>query len=37
MQKIVGQLVITVLFAWYLYQSNLGTEIYIPFTKRYDN
>ena len=33
MQKIVGQLVITVLFAWYLYQSNLGTEIYIPFTK----
>ena len=33
MQKIVGQLVITVLFAWYLYQSNLGTEIYIPLQK----
>lgn len=33
MQKIIGQLVITALFAWYLYQSNLGTAIYIPFTR----
>lgn len=33
MQKIIGQLVITAIFAYYLYQSNFGTEIYIPFTK----
>ncbi len=33
MQKIIGQLVITGVFAYYLYQSNFGTEIYIPFTK----
>lgn len=33
MQKIVGQLVITALFAWYLYQAKIGTAIYIPFTK----
>lgn len=33
MQKIAGQLVITALFAWYLYQANIGTAIYVPFTK----
>ncbi len=33
MEKIIGQLAITALFAWYLYQANIGTEIYLPFTK----
>lgn len=33
MQKIVGQLVITGLFAWYLLRSGVGTEILVPFTK----
>ncbi len=33
MQKIVGQLLITALFAWYLMYSGIGTEILVPFTK----
>ena len=32
MQKIVGQLIICVLFMVYLNKSGVGTEIYIPFT-----
>lgn len=32
MQKIVGQLLVCVLFLYYLYQSGVGTAIYIPFT-----
>lgn len=32
-QKIIGQLIITGVFLYYLYSfSNIGTEIYIPFT-----
>lgn len=32
-QKIIGQLIITVIFLLYIYKfSNIGTEIYIPFT-----
>ena len=31
MQKIVGQLIICVLFIVYLYKTGVGTEIYIPF------
>lgn len=32
MQKIIGQMVITLLFIWYIYHSGIGTEILIPFT-----
>ena len=32
MQKIIGQLIICVLFMVYLNKSGVGTEIYIPFT-----
>ncbi|MEA4816026.1 MAG: phospho-N-acetylmuramoyl-pentapeptide-transferase [Lachnospiraceae bacterium] len=32
-QKIIGQAIITVLFAFYIYKSGIGTEILIPFTK----
>ncbi len=33
MQKIVGQVLITLLFLWYIYtQTEIGTDIYIPFT-----
>nr|WP_317357687.1 phospho-N-acetylmuramoyl-pentapeptide-transferase [uncultured Tyzzerella sp.] len=33
-QKIIGQLIITGVFLYYLYNySNIGTDIYIPFTK----
>lgn len=33
-QKIIGQLIITCIFLYYLYNfSNVGTDIYIPFTK----
>lgn len=32
MQKIIGQMVITLLFIWYIYFSGIGTEILIPFT-----
>lgn len=32
MQKIIGQMVITLLFIWYIYYSGIGTEILIPFT-----
>ncbi len=33
-QKIIGQLIITGIFLYYLYNfSNVGTDIYIPFTK----
>ncbi len=31
MQKIIGQLVICVIFIAYLYKTGIGTEIYIPF------
>lgn len=32
-QKIIGQLIITILFLIYIYKySNIGTDIYIPFT-----
>lgn len=32
-QKIALQLVVTGVFCFYLYQSGIGTEIYIPFTR----
>ena len=32
-QKIIGQLVITGLFAFYIIKSGIGTDIFIPFTK----
>lgn len=32
MQKIIGQVVITALFAFYIYKKGLGTDILIPFT-----
>lgn len=32
-QKLVGQLVISVIFIWYIYRIGLGTEILIPFTQ----
>ena len=31
MQKIIGQLIICVLFLFYLHSTGIGTEIYIPF------
>ncbi|MDE6182719.1 MAG: phospho-N-acetylmuramoyl-pentapeptide-transferase, partial [Eubacteriales bacterium] len=32
-QKIIGQLIITIIFLIYIYKfSNIGTDIYIPFT-----
>lgn len=33
MQKIIGQVIITVLFTYYIYQKQLGTDILIPFTE----
>ena len=33
MQKIVGQLLVTLIFAWYFIKFGKGTDILIPFTK----
>ena len=36
MQKLVGQFIITGIFAWYLLNSGeVGTDMLIPFTRRF--